>query len=259
MKMLFGLMGFLIINLYMNLVPRLFEVNRALSFMLYVCAFMVLVHWVAKLTGLRGVGALGLTGHYGWKRNMRIGILFGACLSGALYVYMAKLGVFQVGEMLAMPAAAAFLAKAFSVAIFVSLMNELVVRGYVFAHLKGKIHSVFLVLLAAVIYALDDVWLTEFNASQALASAVLGLSLGYVLLRTNSIWMSAGIGTGVSFVHSLFFGVPELASGNGLFVVVFDEGSSHLMNMAESYASLVLLIVILLVYDRMRINKAAKE
>ncbi|MGO4548381.1 CPBP family glutamic-type intramembrane protease [Paenibacillus sp. 2TAB23] len=258
MKIIFGIMGFLIIDLYMNLIPQLFDLRQAMPWLLYASLFFVLVHWVAKLTGLRGLGELGLTGHYGWKRNVRIGFLLGASAWAAMFGFLSLSEALHIEGLRGAPSAAAFLLKAFAVAFLGSLMNELVVRGYVFAHLKGKLGNGYLLLLAACLYALDDIWLSGFRASQVLASIMLGLSLGFVLLRTNSIWMSAGIYTGVSFVSSLLYGIPGHSDGKGLLVVA-DAGPGNLIDHAQSYTALMLLFIIMLAFRRLRMNKAAIE
>lgn len=253
MGILSAVIGFLIIDLYFNLIPRLFELDTV-SWLIYACSFFILTRHVAKLTGLSGMGDLGLIAHFGWKRNLRIGFLCGAGIWAVMYLLLWGFGDFQVIGVKRAPEAVIFAIEVLTVLFLGSLINDLIVRGYVFAHLKGKIRNVYLLLISAFIYALDDVWLVGISISNILFSIVLGLLFGYVLLRTGSIWMNTGIHMGINVIYSFVYGIPGREAAKGLLIIKHSGSSSFLMNHAGILAAILLLLVILAAYGRLKLN-----
>ncbi|HTG68950.1 MAG TPA: CPBP family glutamic-type intramembrane protease [Candidatus Udaeobacter sp.] len=257
MGMLFAVIGFLIIDLYVNLIPRLFPLDTV-SWLLYACLFFVLAHHVAKLTGLNGIGDLGVKAHFGWKRNLRIGFLFGAGIWAAMYLLLWGFGDFEITGVKKAPEAVIFVIETFAGMFLGSLINDLIVRGYIFAHLKGKVLNVYLLLISAFIYALDDVWLVGFSISNTIFSVILGLSLGYVLLKTGSIWMNTGLHMGLNVMYCFVYGIPGHEAAKGLLLTTPGGSRSFLLEHAHILAAIVLLLVILAAYGRLRLNSANK-
>ncbi|MDQ8734936.1 CPBP family intramembrane glutamic endopeptidase [Paenibacillus sp. LHD-38] len=258
MSMLFAIIGFMIIDLYFNVVPLLYPLNTFL-WLTYACFFFVLAHHVAKLTGLGGISDLGIRAHYGWKRNLRIGFLFGAGIWAAMYLLLWAFGDFHVDGIKKAPQAIVFILEVFAGMFLGSLINDLIVRGYVFAHLKGKIRNVYLLFISAFIYALDDVWLVGFSVQNTIFSIVLGLTLGYVLLRSGSIWMNTGIHMGLNVMYCLVYGIPGREAAQGLFLIVPGNDHSFLLENAHIFAAILLLLVIVLAYGRLRINSTNRN
>jgi hypothetical protein len=255
MGKLFAVIGFLIIDSYFNLIPKLFSLD-AVTWLAYACILFILVHHVAKLTGLSGMGDLGVKAHYGWKRNLRIGFLIGFGIWAALYLLLWGYGDFQVVGVKKAQEAILLFIEILGVMLLSSLMNNLIVGGYVFAHLKGKIRNASLLLVSAIIFALDDVWLVGFSLSNALFSLVLGLSLGYVLLKTGSIWMSTGIQMGLSVVYSFVYGVQGKEAAKGLLITATGENASFVIEHAHTFAAAAMLLVILIIYPWLKLNSA---
>ncbi|CAM4413008.1 CPBP family intramembrane metalloprotease [Paenibacillus alkaliterrae] len=259
MAFLFPVMGFLILDLYFNLIPHLLP-SGTVFWLLYACFFFVLAQHVSKLTGLRGLADLGIKAHFGWKRNLRIGFIYGAGIWAVMYALLGVFGDFQVIGFKKPPEAVIFLIEAFAGIFLISLINDLIVRGFVFAHLKGKIPSVALLLLSAVIYALDDVWLAGFSIQNTVFSVILGLSLGYVLLKSGSIWMNTGIHWGLNMMYSFVYGIPGREDAKGLLLTnPAGAGDSFLLDNAHIFAAILLFIIIFATYNRLRINSAAEH
>lgn len=256
MGLVLAWIGFLIIDIYFNLVPLLYPLNTVL-WLMYACFFFVLAHHVAMLTGLKGISALGVKAHYGWKRNLRIGFLFGAGIWAAMYLLLWIFGDFQVEGIKKAPQAIIFMVEALAGMFLGSLINDLIVRGYVFAHLKGKIRNMNLLLLSAFIYALDDVWLVGFSIQNTIFSVLLGLTLGYVLLRSGSIWMNTGIHMGLNVMYCIVYGIPGREAAQGLILTAPGNAHSFSLENAHIFAAVLLLLVIVLAYGRLRINSTA--
>jgi membrane protease YdiL (CAAX protease family) len=255
MEKLFAVIGFLIIDLYFNLIPKLFSLETV-PWLLYAFLFFILAHQVAKLTGLGGMEDLGVKAHFGWKRNLRIGLLLGGGTWAAMYLLMWGFGDFQIVGVKKAPEAILFVIEVVGVMFLGSLMYNLIVRGYIFAHLKGKIRNVHLLLVSSLIFALDDIWLVGFSLSNALFSFILGLSLGYVLLKTGSIWMSTGMHMGISVMYCFVYGVPGSEAAKGLLVTTSGDNVSFALEHAHTIAAIVLLLVILVIYPWLKLNSA---
>lgn len=254
MLFLLPVMGFLILDLYFNLIPHLIPLGTA-SWLLYAAFFFVLARHVARLRGFEGLAELGLKEHYGWKRNLKIGFTFGAAVWGAMYMLLGLLGDLRVTGLKQPQEAAVFLAEALAVLFLGSLMNELIVRGYVFAQLRDKLPGAALILLSSFIYALDDVWLSGFDIRKAYVSVLLGLSLGYALYRTGSIWMNAGIHTGLNMIDALVYGIPGREDAGGLLLI--ERGSpaaAFLSGHIQAIAAFVLFVLVFAMFGRLRIN-----
>ncbi|WP_169087546.1 CPBP family intramembrane glutamic endopeptidase [Paenibacillus sp. PL91] len=255
MGMLFAVIGFLIIDSFFHLIPKLFSLD-IVSWLAYACILFILVHHVAKLTGLGGMGDLGVKAHFGWKRNLRIGFLISSGIWIAMYVLLWGFADFQVVGVKKAPEAILLFIEILGVMLLSSLMNNLIVTGYVFAHLKGKIRNGSLLLISAIIFAMDDVWLVGFSLSNALFSLVLGLSLGYVLLKTGSIWMGTGIHMGLGVMYSLVNGVPGSEAAKGLLITAAGENALFAYEHVYTFAATAMLLVILIIYPRLKLNSA---
>ncbi|MCA0756546.1 CPBP family intramembrane metalloprotease [Paenibacillus sp. N4] len=254
MLFLFPIMGFLILDLYFNLLPNLIPPGTA-SWLLYAAFFFVLARHVARLTGLEGLEDLGLRAHYGWKRNLKIGFAFGAAVWGSMYVLLGVLGDFRVTGFKQPQEAAVFVAEMLVVLFLGSLINDLIVRGYLFAQLRDKLPGAALIMLSSFIYALDDVWLAGFDIRSAYVSVLLGLSLGYTLYRTGSIWMNTGLHGGLNMITALVYGIPGREEAGGLLLIEKGSAATALLpGHVQAIAALVLFVLVFAMYGSLRIN-----
>ncbi|MFS0576932.1 CPBP family intramembrane glutamic endopeptidase [Sporosarcina sp. 179-K 3D1 HS] len=211
-------LGYLVLDLYFNLIPILVNLNTVM-WILYAVAFFPLAHYLVKLTGLNGLHALGLKFHNGWKRNLMfgfaIGFTFWLGMEGILYASH----TFSVVGIKGLSAGIFFMLQALVGLFLGSLINDIIVRGYVFAHLKNKVNLPYLLLISAFVYAIDDLWYEGFSIHNTLFSIILGLSLGYVFLKSGSIWMTTGIHWGLNIVYCIFYGIPGRESNKGLLLI----------------------------------------
>lgn len=168
-------------------------------------------------------------------------------------------GGFQVIGIKEAPGSIIFLVEVFAGMFLGSLINELIVRGYVFAHLKGKILNSLLLLFSAFIYGLDDVWLVGFSIQNTIFSLILGLSLGYVLLKSGSIWMNTGIQMGLNVMYSFIYGIPGREDAQGLLLINRGASDSFILDNAHILAAIVLFLVVFVTYSRLRINSVNEQ
>ncbi|MCP8970684.1 CPBP family intramembrane glutamic endopeptidase [Ectobacillus ponti] len=212
-----AVVGFVVLDLYLNLVIK----AAGLSTFVWVgCAllFFVLAHFVSRLTGLQGLPALGYRLHLRWSRRLGAGFLTGFIAWGILYAAEGLLGKFTFAGWMS-PAHNAMLMLEAGVGLFLgSTITDAIVTGYVFAHLRGRIPDGLVLLAANLMYVLDDSWHEGFGLHNLIFSVLLGLSLGYAFLKTNSIWMTSGIHWGLNFMYALVYGIPGREAAGGLFI-----------------------------------------
>jgi membrane protease YdiL (CAAX protease family) len=168
--------------------------------------------------GLDGLKGVGMIFHPGWKKNFIFSFLIG------FGFWMVMFGIqFYVGDLefvgihdpvnVIMPVVEVFVGY-----LVGSLINDLIVRGYVINILKDKIHIVWVFILSILIYALDDYWYAGFSLSNMIFSIILGLSLTLAYYKTGSIWADTGLHYGLNIAYGLFFGLVG-NTGSGLIIV----------------------------------------
>jgi hypothetical protein len=70
-----GIIGFLVLDLYFNLVAIQFSNSYVQLFTILL--FFPLAHYVAKALGLKGLAGLGVHFHQGWIRNFMLSFMIG--------------------------------------------------------------------------------------------------------------------------------------------------------------------------------------
>lgn len=243
-KLIKAVIGFLVLDLYFVFVPSLLN-NPFLQFGAYL-AFFPLAYIIAKWVGLKGLNGMGLIFHPGWLKNFFISFLIG--FSFWLLMFEIQLlsgdlkwnGVREPSELI-MP----FLMIIFG--FFVgSLINDLIVRGYVINLLKDKLHISWVFTISILIYALDDYWYAGFSMSNLIFSVILGLSLTYAFYKTGSIWADTGIHYGLNVAYGFFFGMVG-SPGTSIFMVQEALNESLLSEVIYYLIPALMFLTILLV------------
>jgi membrane protease YdiL (CAAX protease family) len=206
----------LILDLYFIFIPSLLE-NPFLQFA-GLLAFFPLAFFITKWVGLSGLKGIGLIFHRGWFKNFFLSFCIGFFFWLLMYViqfFSGDLewnGIRKSSEIL-MPLLIIL------VGFFMgSIINDLIVRGYVISFLQGKLPIVWVFTISILIYALDDYWYAGFSLSNLLFSVLLGLSLTYAFYKTGSIWANTGIHYGLNVAYGLFFGMVG-NPGTSIFII----------------------------------------
>jgi membrane protease YdiL (CAAX protease family) len=217
------MIGFIVLDMYFAIVTT--QVGNPFLQFGATLVFFPLAYFIAKWVGLDGLKGLGLLFHHGWKKNFFYSFLIGFSF------WMLWYGIeFQIGQLeyvgikppreLFMPIIEVF------VGFFVgSLINDLIIRGYVMNLLKGRIHILWIFTISILLYALDDYWYAGLSIHNIIFSILLGLSLTYSLYKTGSIWADTGIHYGLNIAYGLFYGLVGKAGG-GIFIIKTGQDST---------------------------------
>lgn len=226
-----ALTGFIVLDLYFVFITTLLN-NPVLQFA-GLLLFFPLAFFIAKWVGLNGLKGLGLKFHPGWVRNFLLSLLVGFCFWMIWYGLdfwggqMKFIGVRRPAE-LPMPIIEVFIGYFMG-----SLINDLIIRGYIMNLLIGKIHIAWVFTISIAIYALDDYWYAGFSLSNIIFSIILGLSLTFAFYKTGSIWADTGLHYGLNIAYGLFYGLVGKA-GNGIFIIQ-ESGQESLLSLLLPY------------------------
>ncbi|MEL3971185.1 CPBP family intramembrane glutamic endopeptidase [Rossellomorea oryzaecorticis] len=133
-----------------------------------------------------------------------------------------------------------------------SFLNDLIVRGYIFGHLKDKVNGKWIFIISILIYTLDDSWNEGFSVSNTIFSLILELSLTYAFYRTQSIWANTGIHWGLNVCYGIFNGMLGSTDG-GIFITVNNPSPSLLIELI-SYIIPLLMFLFLYAFRKILIK-----
>jgi membrane protease YdiL (CAAX protease family) len=241
-KFLLGLIGFVILDLYFNLVPSQFG-NAILQFV-FILVFFPIAFFIAKLVGLNGLKGMGLTFHLGWQKNFFLSFMIGFSFWMLMYGIQflsgdLKFVGFNKNSELIMSI------LLITIGFFIgSLINDLVIRGYVINLLRDKIHISLVFTISILIYALDDFWYAGFSLSNIIFSMILGLSLTYVFYKTDSIWANTGIHFGLNLAYGLFFGLVG-NTNSAIFIIEENSNQTSLASFTQYLVPALMFLFIL--------------
>lgn len=215
MAILAWLLGFAVLDLYVNVVPRLVGVAVPV-WLIYVAGFFVLVFLVCRHgLGIARVASLGLDRPDGWARCLGVGFAIGFGIWVLKNAVLFAMGKFELAGWRDASFALPLAGKALFAMFLASAMNDLMIRGYGLAFCRRFGLLAWYVPLTVLVYALDDAWNEGIDLGNLVFSAILGLSLAWSVVRTGTLWMSIGIHWGGNVCYRLVSGfdgrgVPRL-------------------------------------------------
>ena len=189
--------------------------------------FVLLVTWICMRMRGQALAAVGLRLDATWLRQLSGGIAFGA----AQMVAVAALILLAGGVRFELDTAGAFTALAYGVWFFagVSVLEELLFRGFVFQRLVDGIGAPAALLLAASLFTVAH-WGNPGMEGSTLVVATLDNGLGAILLglawlRTGSLALPIGIHFGWNWTQGswLGFDVSGLAQAGWLHPYLLDK------------------------------------
>lgn len=217
-KLLMGITGFLILDLYFNLVPM--QVNSPYLKLPLILLFFPLAAWTAKWVGLDGLKGLGISFHPGWKKNFILSLLVGFSFWALMYGIRMMDGRLEFIGARPLSETIMSLLEVLVGFFLGSLINDIIVRGYIVNILKDKLHIGFVFFISIAIYALEDSWYAGLSWDNIVFSVILGFSLTLAYYKTGSIWGDTGLHFGLNLAYGFIYGLSGKA-GSG--VLAFRE------------------------------------
>lgn len=142
-----------------------------------------------------------------------------------------------------------FIGQGILAAFLGSAANDVIVRGFVYGHLKDKLSGGYLIGISTLLYMLEDVWQEGLDPMNFIFSFFLGIALAYMVVKTGSIWCSIGIHSGWNTVHNMIFtSYGEDGKITGVFLS--QVSSSGMLYDFISIGVIILLLIVVIVWLR---------
>jgi hypothetical protein len=209
--MLGWLLGFAVLDVYVNVVPRVAGVAVPV-WLAYVCGFFLLAFLLCRYGLALSAASFGLARPRGWLRWLGLGFAVGFGIWALKNGVFHAMGKFELAGWRDASFAVPMLAQALLGMFFASAINDLMIRGYGLAFCQRFGLMRWFIPLTAIVYALDDGWNEGLDPANVVFSVVLGACLAYTVLRTGTLWMSIGIHWGANMFYRFMAGFD----GNGV-------------------------------------------
>lgn len=211
--------GFAVLNLSLRLVPSLVKGNDLVWLAVFV-SFFPLAHFLARWSSHTGLNGLGLARNPKWKKFLLLGLIIGGLTWMALTLAELAFGSLKFIEWQSWDKASWVAVQALVASFLGSATNDVMTRGYVFAHWKNRLSTPAIVLLSTALYIADDMWMEGWSMRNNIFSLILGLAFALSVVRTRSLWMNIGLHAGLNLIYFLVYGMGNQNIHSGVFTSV---------------------------------------
>lgn len=163
--------------------------------------FLLVSFLVARWQGYKGLGAFGLNLHKGWLANLLKGLLTGIVFFGLSALLSVLMGFDQFISVVTTAGFLKQLPLILVMTVFPSIAEDILTRGYLYAHFKDRLNGKAFILISAAVYVLNHIWRLNDHPAVLVYLFVLGLALAYAVWITRSLWLAFGIhwGSNIAF------------------------------------------------------------
>lgn len=245
------MLGFIVLDLYLNM--GIAASSQFFLQVLLVLLFFPLLKGILMLTKVEEYKNIGLSFHPKWWKNMTIGFMIGFSFWLMKYILVYLFGGFEITGHKTFPDMIVSLVMVMLIFLVGSFLNDIIVRGFVFGHLKERIPVKWVFIISLIIYTLDDTWNEGFSMTNTIFSIILGLSLTYAIYKTGSIWADTGIHWGLNVCYGIFNG-PLGSTDGGIIITKYEQPSIFLEMISFIVPLLMFLVVYLLRNKFVKVN-----
>ncbi len=178
--------------------------------------FLILAYFVVKFQQLDGYKSYGLGFDNGWLKNFSFGIITGL-LFFAFSVFISYfLGYEKILGYESLSVVIQKLPMILLMTFVPSLAEDILTRGYLYAHLKFLKPSIW-ILVSSIIYVLNHIWRLNEGISVLSYLFFLGLVLAISIIITKSLWLTFGVhwGANIAFeCNKSFINTIPLCNNN---------------------------------------------
>jgi membrane protease YdiL (CAAX protease family) len=246
-KLMFGLGGFIIIDLYFNVTTH-FISNTVIQF-LSILLFFPIASYIAKLNGLPGLRGIGLAKNKNSLNYFLISFLIGFSVWSVLYLTYWSFGKFEITGVQTGWNAGWILLQVLVGFFLGSFINDMVTRGYVMNLLRGKMPPLLIGIISIFIYSLDDFWNGDLTLMNFVFSLMLGCSLTFAFYKTGTIWADTGLHFGLNTAYGLIYGLIG-KPGGGIILISKGEINPVVNNTIVLTMASLLFVVVFFYYRK---------
>lgn len=200
--------------------------NSAVGFLAFQALFFVAAYGIAKWQRQAGLAAWGLDGSRPFFKHLLLGVIMGSLLYGTTLGISLFVGVEEITTVPAFMDMLAPLGLFIFGSFFSSLSEDVLTRGYVFHHLKGKTDVRWILFTSAAIYVLNHIYRLDDGLVTWLYLFLLGVLFVIPLLLTGRLWFTGGLhwagNVTFYFTHEIIRTEETNAqvSANAVFIIV---------------------------------------
>ena len=209
--------------------------------------FLIIAFLLARLQGWKGLEGYGFGLSQGWAVFLLKGLGTGLLFFFLSVVVSIQLGWEHVISIEPVPGILKQLPMILLMTAIPSAAEDILTRGYLYAHLKQLKPWVW-ILISAVVYVLNHIWRLNDGPAVLLYLLLLGLVLALAVWVTKSLWLAFGIhwGANIAFESSRSFIQTKAASAT----------ADNTWLLAASWA--LLLVIMLVIYkNKLKDRQAA--
>lgn len=166
-----------------------------------------IAYLIAKWQGWKGLGGFGLAFQKGTFINLFSGLILAFCYYLINEGISVAMGWEKISQWPSFSTILQVLPQLIIMTVFPSIAEDILTRGYLFAHLQTKLSSAVLIFVSAAFFVLNHIWRLNDGADVLTYLFLMGLLLAWSVNRTKSLWMAFGIhwgfNVGFEFVNNL--------------------------------------------------------
>lgn len=163
--------------------------------------FLLVAFLVALVQGYKGLRGYGLSLKNKWAKHLLRGTLTGLGFFLLYFIISVGLGYQELLSVSSFGSILKNLPIILLMTAVPSIAEDILTRGYLYAHLGTKLKPVIWVLLSSTVYVLNHIWRLNDGLAVLCYLFFLGLVLAYSVLMVKSLWLAFGIhwGANVAF------------------------------------------------------------
>lgn len=210
---------------------------------LFKIGFLVAAFFLARAQGWRGLGGYGLGLTSNWLGHLTIGLVLGLAFFVLSFYLSVLLGYESMTVNSTIAAFASQLPMLLLMTAVPSVAEDILTRGYLYAHLQKYMKPAYWVLLSAVVYVLNHIWRLGDGPAVLSYLMLLGLVLAYAVIITKSLWLAFGIHWGANIAYE---------STRALFTTTSTSDDAGTWILAGCWGVLLLLLILWQSYRKPR-------
>lgn len=160
--------------------------------------FLVIAYLLAKAQGWQGLNGYGLSFKGKWITNLLAGLLFGIIFFTVAFGLSIILGYEKIASVNSISVLVGQLPFILLMTAIPSIAEDILTRGYLYAHTSKFLRIFVWMLLSSVIYVLNHIWRLDDGLAVLGYLFLLGMVLAYAVWITKSLWLAFGIHWGAN-------------------------------------------------------------
>ncbi|EJF09281.1 CPBP family intramembrane glutamic endopeptidase [Pontibacter sp. BAB1700] len=168
---------------------------------LFKTGFIVAAFFLARAQGWTGLGGYGLSLKDKWLRQLLVGLLLGLTFFILSFYLSVLLGYESIVPSITITTFVGQVPMLLLMTAVPSVAEDILTRGYLYAHLEKYMKPVHWALLSALVYVLNHIWRLGDGAAVLSYLLLLGLVLAYAVIITKSLWLAFGIHWGANIAY----------------------------------------------------------